>query len=44
MTMRDKIKELQDYEEKMLQMGGEKGISKQKEKGKLTARDRKSVV
>jgi len=40
MSMQDKIKELEDYQGKMLQMGGEKGISKQKEKGKLTARER----
>jgi len=36
----DKIKELREKQEKILQMGGEKAVAKQKEKGRLTARDR----
>ncbi|MDM8514596.1 carboxyl transferase domain-containing protein [Desulfobacterales bacterium HSG16] len=36
----DKIKDLKDREEKILQMGGEKAVSRHKEKGKLTARER----
>ena len=36
----DKIKDLKEREQKVLQMGGEKAIAKQKEKGKLTARER----
>ncbi len=36
----DKIKDLKAREKKMLQMGGEKAVAKQKEKGKLTARER----
>ena len=31
----DKIKDLKDREAKILQMGGEKAVAKQKEKGKL---------
>jgi acetyl-CoA carboxylase carboxyltransferase component len=38
--MEDKIKDLKLREEKIRQMGGEKAIAKQKEKGKLTARQR----
>ncbi len=40
----DKLKDLQDREKKILQMGGEKGVSKQREKGKLTARDRMNLL
>ena len=36
----DKIKELKTREKKVLQMGGEKSVALQKEKGKLTARER----
>ena len=36
----DKIKDLKAREKKVLQMGGEKAVAKQKEKGKLTARER----
>jgi len=40
MSTQDKLRELQEYERQMLQMGGEKAVSKHKEKGKLTARER----
>jgi hypothetical protein len=36
----DKIKDLTERRNKILQMGGEKEIAKQREKGKLTARER----
>ncbi len=36
----DKIKDLKEREKKILQMGGEKAVSKQREKGKLNARER----
>ncbi len=36
----DKIKDLKEREAKILKMGGDKGVAKQKEKGKLTARER----
>ena len=36
----DKIKDLKDRENKILEMGGEKAVAKQNEKGKLTARKR----
>ena len=36
----DKIKDLKDRENKVLEMGGEKAVAKQHEKGKLTARKR----
>lgn len=36
----DKIKDLKSREKKLLEMGGAKLVSKHKEKGKLTARDR----
>ncbi len=36
----DKIKDLQEKEKKILQMGGEKAIAKHREKGKLDARTR----
>ena len=39
-TTADKLKELKEREEKERAMGGEKGIAKHKEKGKLTARER----
>jgi acetyl-CoA carboxylase carboxyltransferase component len=40
MSTKDKLRELQDYEAQMSQMGGEKAVAKHKEKGKLTARER----
>ena len=36
----DKIADLKQRQEKLLQMGGEKAVQKQKEQGKLTARER----
>ncbi len=36
----DKIKDLQEREKKILQMGGEKAVAGQREKGKLNARER----
>lgn len=44
MSTQDKIKELQDYQEQMQQMGGDKAVAKQKEKGKLTARERLDIL
>jgi acetyl-CoA carboxylase carboxyltransferase component len=40
----EKIKELKEKREKLMQMGGEKGIEKQKSKGKLTARERLDLL
>jgi methylmalonyl-CoA decarboxylase subunit alpha len=39
----DKIKDLKEREAKILKMGGEKAVAKQKEKGKLTARERLDI-
>jgi acetyl-CoA carboxylase carboxyltransferase component len=39
----DKIKDLKEREAKILEMGGEKAVAKQKEKGKLTARERLDI-
>jgi len=39
----DKIKDLKEREAKILMMGGEKAVAKQKEKGKLTARERLDI-
>jgi len=39
----DKIKDLKEREGKILQMGGEKAVAKQKKQGKLTARERLDV-
>jgi acetyl-CoA carboxylase carboxyltransferase component len=39
-AIQDKISNLKQREEKLLQMGGEKAVQKQKEQGKLTARER----
>ncbi len=36
----DKIRELKQREKKILQMGGEKAVKRQKDQGKLTARER----
>ncbi|MBO8167566.1 MAG: methylmalonyl-CoA carboxyltransferase [Thermoanaerobacteraceae bacterium] len=40
MSIEDKLKDLQQRREKVLQGGGEKKIAKQHEKGKMTARER----
>ena len=40
----DKIKELKDREKKVLEMGGENAVEKQREKGKLTARERLNLL
>ncbi len=40
----DKIKALKEREAKILQMGGEKAVAKQKEEGKLTARERLDLL
>ncbi|WP_028325435.1 acyl-CoA carboxylase subunit beta [Desulfatirhabdium butyrativorans] len=40
----DKIQELKAKEKRVLQMGGEKAIAKEKEKGKLTARERLDLL
>ncbi len=40
--VQDKIKALKEMEAKILEMGGKKLVAKQKEKGKLTARERLS--
>ncbi len=40
----DKIKELKERERTILQMGGEKAIAKEKEKGKMTARERLDLL
>ncbi len=40
----DKIKDLKEKEEKILQMGGEKAVAKHKKKGKLTARERMDLL
>ncbi len=40
----DKIKDLQEREKKLLQMGGEKALEKRREKGKLNARERLNLL
>lgn len=40
----DKINELKEKQQKILQMGGEKAIERQKSSGKLTARERLSLL
>ena len=40
----DKIKDLKEREKKILKMGGEKAIAKEREKGKLTARERLDLL
>ena len=40
----DKIKDLKEREKKILQMGGEKAVAKQREKGKLNARERLNLL
>ncbi|MCP3951880.1 MAG: methylmalonyl-CoA carboxyltransferase, partial [Desulfobacterales bacterium] len=42
--VQDKIDDLKAREKKILQMGGEKGVSKHHEKGKLTARERLNLL
>ena len=39
----DKIKDLKEREAKILKMGGDKAVASQKEKGKLTARERLNI-
>ncbi|MBU4288415.1 MAG: methylmalonyl-CoA carboxyltransferase, partial [Proteobacteria bacterium] len=43
-TVEDKIKDLKDREAKAMEMGGEKMVEKQREKGKLTARERLNLL
>ena len=43
-VVEDKIKDLEEREKKILQMGGEKAVAKHKEKGKLTARERLGLL
>ncbi|MDD4462923.1 MAG: carboxyl transferase domain-containing protein, partial [Desulfobacterales bacterium] len=38
--VQDKIKDLKKFEQKILQMGGEKAVAKHKASGRLTARER----
>ena len=40
----DSIKELQEKESKLREMGGEKAVQKQHERGKLTARERLNLL
>ena len=40
----DKIKDLRDRENRIRQMGGDAAVAKQKEKGKLTARERLNLL
>ncbi|MBU4388935.1 MAG: methylmalonyl-CoA carboxyltransferase, partial [Proteobacteria bacterium] len=40
----DKIKDLKDREAKLMEMGGEKMVEKQHEKGNLTARERLNLL
>ena len=39
----DKIKDLKEREAKILEMGGEKAVARQKKQGKMTARERLDV-
>lgn len=43
-TVAEMIQELKDREEKTRKMGGETGVAKHKEKGKLTARERLDIL
>ncbi|MBW2409583.1 MAG: methylmalonyl-CoA carboxyltransferase, partial [Deltaproteobacteria bacterium] len=43
-AVEDKINDLKSREAKILQMGGEKAVAKQHEKGKLTARERLNLL
>ncbi|MDJ0815312.1 MAG: carboxyl transferase domain-containing protein, partial [Desulfobacterales bacterium] len=40
----DKIRDLKAREEKLLEMGGEKAVAGQRQKGKLTARERLDLL
>jgi acetyl-CoA carboxylase carboxyltransferase component len=40
----DKLKDLKEREQKVLQMGGEKAVAKHKESGKLSARERLDLL
>ncbi|GAG75643.1 unnamed protein product, partial [marine sediment metagenome] len=40
----DKIKDLKEREAKILQMGGEKAVTRQRDQGKLNARERLDVL
>ncbi|MCP4689298.1 MAG: methylmalonyl-CoA carboxyltransferase, partial [Desulfobacterales bacterium] len=43
-AVEEKIKQLKEREAKILRMGGEKAVAKQKGKGKLTARERLNLL
>jgi len=43
-VVEDKINDLKEKEKQILQMGGEKAVAKQKEKGKQTARERLNLL
>ncbi|MBU4186196.1 MAG: methylmalonyl-CoA carboxyltransferase, partial [Proteobacteria bacterium] len=43
-TVEDNIKDLKDMEAKLMEMGGEEMVAKQREKGKLTARERLNLL
>ncbi|MBF0395560.1 MAG: methylmalonyl-CoA carboxyltransferase [Desulfobacterales bacterium] len=43
-SVADKIKDLKEREQKILQMGGEKAVAKHHEQGKLTARERLDLL
>ncbi|MBW1694337.1 MAG: methylmalonyl-CoA carboxyltransferase, partial [Deltaproteobacteria bacterium] len=43
-VIEDKIKDLKEREAKILQMGGEKGVTRQRDQGKLNARERLDVL
>ena len=43
-VVEEKIKDLKQREKQILQMGGEKAVAKQKEKNKLTARERLNIL
>jgi len=43
-TVSEKIRELEELESKLKEMGGEKAVAKHKEKGKLTARERINML
>ncbi|MFZ3045489.1 MAG: carboxyl transferase domain-containing protein [Desulfatirhabdiaceae bacterium] len=40
----DKIKDMKDREKRILKMGGDKAVAKEKEKGKMTARERLDIL
>jgi len=43
-VVEDKIKELKDREQEVLQMGGQKAVASQLAKGKMTARERLNLL